>query len=98
MSGWNYLHRLEYWRELSKYDRVHVFTEIAEDHGFCFHRKGVTRAAWYEHYTRLCALDFLDRKHAEPGVYLVTTLRDLPEVRKSLCTVRIQWPPPPRGR
>jgi hypothetical protein len=93
MARWNYLHHLEYRRELSKWERVLLYIETAEDHGFCFHKKGMTRTQWHEHYTRLCAADFLDRKGADPGIWLVTTVRELPDKRITLCTVRFRWAP-----
>jgi hypothetical protein len=90
--AWNYLHEIEYRHEVSKYERALIYSESVEDHGFCFHNKDMTRTEWHEHYTRLCAFDFLDRKSAKSGTWLVTAIRDRAGQRTTLCTVRIRWP------
>ena len=91
--SWNYLHRLEYRREYSRHHRVHVYTEHVEDHGFTFQRSSMTRAEWYAHYTLLCAEDFLERKAAAPGTYLVSVYREHPSGTVDLGTVRVRWAP-----
>lgn len=91
MAGSPYLHRLEYRREISKYQRVHVYTELADDQGFCFTRRDLPRQEWYERYTRVCAEDFLETQQAEAGTWLVSTYRlPLGEEPVPLCTVRIK--------
>lgn len=88
---WNYLHTLEYRREISRYERVLAYTEHIEDHGFCFHSKGLTRVEYYEQYTKCCAVDYLRRRSAVPGSYVVTAIRHLPGSSSILCSIRIHW-------
>lgn len=47
----------------------------------------MTRTQWHEHHTRLRAADFLDRKGADPGIWLVTTVRMLPDKRVTALSV-----------
>lgn len=70
-----------------------LYIETAEDHGFRFHKKGVARTQWHEHYARFHAADFLDRKGADPGIWLVTTVRMLPDKRVTSRTAPFPWTP-----
>ena len=91
MACWNYRHRIEYKRELSKSQRVHEYTEIVEDHGWCFSHKD--QAQWHADYTQTCAEDYFRRVAAKPGRYLVTVYQELPENPVHLCTIRMTWRP-----
>jgi hypothetical protein len=75
MPTWDYWHRLEYRREIAKGNRVLEYTEYAEDAGWTFRRKGLTREEWFVYYTRCCAEDFLDRMGARPGTWVVAVYR-----------------------
>lgn len=90
MTDNRYLHRLEYRREVSKYKRELVYTELADDHGFCFRKRTRTREESLDIYTRLCAEDYLDRVHAPAGTWLITVYRLWPEP-VNLCTIRLTW-------
>jgi len=93
MAGHDYLHRIEYRRELSKYERVHTYTELADDHGFCFRRRGMTREEYLAFYTRACADDYLTRMGAAAGIWVVSVYRLVPGADPvELCMVRMRWP------
>ncbi|WP_133794264.1 hypothetical protein [Actinokineospora alba] len=70
-----------------------LYIEKADGSGFCFHKKGRSRTQWHQDYARPRAADFLDRKAAEPGIWLVTTVRVLPDKRLTLCTARFRRTP-----
>lgn len=86
----DYIHRVEYRREKSKYERELLYTEFADDHGFNFTRKGVTRKQWREFYTQVCAADYLERQSAPKGRYLISVFRG----DECICSVRMPWPLP----
>jgi tRNA U54 and U55 pseudouridine synthase Pus10 len=94
MSGWNYLHRIEYRRELTKSQRVHEYTESVEDHGWCFSHKEEHRQAWLTMYTRACAEDFLARMGARGGTFVVTVYQQRPDRRVLVVAIRMKWAPP----
>lgn len=92
MDCWNYRHRIEYKRELSKSQRVHEYTERVEDQGWCLRDKDVEQ--WRAYYTQACAEDYFSRVAAKPGSYLVTVYQERPENHVHICTIRMTWPQP----
>ncbi|HEY8371349.1 MAG TPA: hypothetical protein VIL00_01260 [Pseudonocardiaceae bacterium] len=89
---WSYWHRVEYFR-IERGARVLVDTEDIDDHGPYLGRGGP------EEYARLCAEDYLDRREAPPGRWLVVLWR-LDQGRKSrrLCETEVHWPGGPAAR
>lgn len=95
MIRWEPWHRLEYQRERAKGKCVHAYTEIVEDTGWRKWPRGYTRERWFVTYTRCCAEEFLERQHAEPGVYVVAVYRtgDTPGGDGTLMgSIRLPWP------
>jgi hypothetical protein len=91
MSTWNYLHRIEYRRELSKSQRVHEYTETVEDQGWCLSHKAEHKEQWLTRYTKACAEDWLARKGAKPGTFIVTVYQERPDRRVLVCAIRMKW-------
>jgi hypothetical protein len=91
MDGWNYLHRIEYRREVSRSQRVLEYTQIVEDQGWCLSYPGDLRTQWLTTYTRACAEDYLSRRLAPAGFFVVTVYRQLSEDRVLVCAVRMKW-------
>jgi hypothetical protein len=89
MTTWNYLHRIEYRREYSTAQRVHEYTELVEDMGWCFSHKKEQQDKWLSYYTTVCAEEYLDRVMAAPGKYLVSVYQQRPDERVHVCTVRL---------
>ncbi|MBP2322523.1 hypothetical protein JOF56_002908 [Kibdelosporangium banguiense] len=93
MAVWNYLHQIEYRRELSKSQRVHEYTETVEDQGWCFSQKSEQKQAWLAIYTRACAEDFLARRGAKGGTFVVTVYQQRPDRRVLVIAIRMKWAP-----
>jgi hypothetical protein len=55
MPTWDYWHRIEYRREIVTGGRTLKYTEVVEDAGWTFKRKGLTPEQWFVLYTRGCA-------------------------------------------
>jgi hypothetical protein len=91
MGAWNYVHRIEYRRELSKSQRVHEYTETVEDQGWCLSHPGEEREKWLAVYTRACAEDFLARRAAKPGTFVVSVYRERVDERVLVCAIRMKW-------
>jgi hypothetical protein len=89
MADWNYLHRIEYRREYSKSRRVHEYTEIVEDMGWCFSHKADIHQQWLAYYTTVCAEEYLDRNLAPHGNYLVSVYQQRPDGQVHVCTIRL---------
>ncbi|GDY28747.1 hypothetical protein GTS_03800 [Gandjariella thermophila] len=58
----------------------------------------MSRQQWREHYTRVCAEDFLPRVGALPGRWVVSVYR-LPSggERQFVTAVAVDWPPKSAG-
>ncbi|MFC5110429.1 hypothetical protein [Kibdelosporangium philippinense] len=93
VSTWNYTHDIEYRRELSKSNRVHEYTETVDDQGWCFSQKPENKEAWLTMYTQACAEDFLARRGAKPGNFVVTVYRAFPDRRVLVIAIRMKWAP-----
>ncbi|WP_415830277.1 hypothetical protein [Kibdelosporangium persicum] len=93
MSAWNYTHEIEYRRELSKGHRVHEFTETVEDQGWCFSQPPESKQAWLITYTRACAEDYLARRGAKAGTFIVTVYQQRPDRRVLVIAIRMKWSP-----
>jgi hypothetical protein len=93
MADWNYLHHIEYRRELSKSQRVHEYTETVQDQGWCFSHKEEQKQTWLSTYTRACAEDFLARKGAKGGTFVVTVYQQRPDRRVLVIAIRMKWAP-----
>lgn len=68
-------HRLEYHRVHGKGRQRHAYTECVEDNGWKLLITGMTREQWFVTYTRVCAEDFLARKNAPSGDYVIAVYR-----------------------
>jgi len=86
---WDYLHRIEYFRVLAKGERIHEHTEVVADAGWCFRRAGMTRDEWLSYYTRVCAIDYLDRRQAAPGTWLAVVYQQRGAKRRLLCSATL---------
>ncbi|MEC3982179.1 hypothetical protein [Amycolatopsis sp. H20-H5] len=80
----DYPHELRYQRE-----QLLVYTEVVDDMGFVLETHRERKEAWLVRYTTGCAEDFLDRRCAKPGQYLVSVHRLSPE-RVHLVTVPLK--------
>jgi len=85
----DYHHRIEYKRRQPGGSLVCEHVEDVDDHGWYI----VKGQEWKEHYTRGCAVEYLDRVRAKGGTYVVVVWRD--EVR--VCTVGLERVRPSRG-
>lgn len=83
----DYPHRIEYYRVLGRGERIHEYTEVVTDAGWCFRRAGMTRDEWLGYYTRVCATDYLDRTCAAPGRWLVVIDQQRGDERRLLCSI-----------
>ncbi|GAA4550244.1 hypothetical protein [Amycolatopsis samaneae] len=96
MDVWGYPHEIEYHRETAKGERAHEYTELVDDMGFVFEHRAEHRERWAVSYGTACAQDFLARKRAEPGKFLVHIYRLFPDGRTHLVSLRTRWPPATR--
>lgn len=92
MDHWGYPHELEYHRELGKGRRQHEHTELVDDMGFLLEHRAERWEGWNVRYATACAQDFLARKRAYPGVFVVSVYRLFPDARKHVVTIRLDWP------
>ncbi|MQA09555.1 MAG: hypothetical protein GEU98_13585 [Pseudonocardiaceae bacterium] len=93
MLIWDYVHHIEYRRELSKGRRIHEYTEYADDMGFCLEHRAERKQDWLVKYTRYCTEDFLGRMRAAPGTWVVSVYRACNgDERTHLVTIRMRWP------
>lgn len=93
MLVWDYLHDIEYRREIAKGKRIHEYTERADDMGFCFSRRPEDKQRWLVEYTHACAVDFFERVRAAAGTWVVSVYRTFPDKpRKHVVTIRMRWP------
>jgi hypothetical protein len=91
MDGWNYLHRIEYRRETSRSQRVLEYTQTVEDQGWCLSHPRDLRLGWLTSYTRACAEDYLARRLAKAGMFVVTVYQQRGEAQVLVCAVRMKW-------
>lgn len=101
MVSWEPWHRLEYRRETGIGTRVLKYVEHVEDTGWRSRLKGYTKQQWFTAYTRWCAEEFLGRRDAEPGHYVVTvycTGNSSTGEARLLGAVRMNWPVVPSSR
>jgi len=91
MNDWGYLHELVYHRELGKGRRQHEHTEFVDDMGFVLEHRAELWENWTVRYSTACALDFLDRKRAYPGTFLVSVYRLFPDARNHVVTIKLKW-------
>ncbi|MCU1687212.1 MAG: hypothetical protein JWQ81_7951 [Amycolatopsis sp.] len=92
MDLWGYPHELEYRREERKGFREHEYTELVDDMGFVFEHRSELWKNWTVRYTTACAQDFLQRKHAPRGTFVVSLYRLFPGERRHVVTIRLKWP------
>jgi hypothetical protein len=92
MDRWGYPHELEYRRELAKGHLKREYTELVDDMGFILEHRAERWKDWTVRYTTACAQDFLQRKRARSGTFLVTVYRLFPDERRHVVTVRMKWP------
>lgn len=92
MIDWGYPHELEYRRERAKGLREHEYTELVDDMGFVFEHRAEIWKDWTVRYTTACAQDFLLRKRAKAGTFVVSVYRLFPHERTHVVTVRMAWP------
>ncbi|MFE0028415.1 hypothetical protein [Amycolatopsis sp. NPDC059021] len=93
MDVWGYPHQLEYYREVAKDRRVHEYTELVDDMGFVLEHHAERWKKWQVRYGTACAEDFLTRKCAKPGRFVVHIYRLFPDSRKHLVSLRMKWQP-----
>ena len=91
MAGWNYRHRIEYRRETGD-SRTLEYVETVQDQGWCFTQQPALRQAWLTTYTRACAEDYLERRLARAGTFVVTVYQDREEGLVLVCAIRLKWP------
>jgi hypothetical protein len=92
MDSYGYPHELEYRRELGD-GRVHEYTELVDDMGFVLEHRHDRYAGWTARYGAACAHDYLFRKRARPGIFVVSVYRLRPDGREHVVTLRLSWPP-----
>jgi hypothetical protein len=93
MDRYGYPHELEYRRELAPGERVHEYTELVDDMGFVLEHRHDRYEGWTVRYGTACAHDYLSRKRARPGIFVVSVYRLLLEGRDHVVTIRVSWPP-----
>lgn len=101
MPTWDYWHRIEYRREISKDNYVHAHTELADDHGWTFCHDPERRQQWLADYTRACAADFLSRQAAKSGTWRVSVWRTGTTTQgqgEHICSIKMRWPTPASQR
>src|SRR4051794_41800465 len=91
MDRYGYPHELEYRREVAPGERVHEYTELVDDMGFVLEHRSERYQGWTVRYGTACAHDYLSRKRARPGGFVVSVYRLFPERREPARTI-------PRGR
>jgi hypothetical protein len=94
MVIWEPWHVLEYHRIHAKGQQTHAYTERVEDNGWKLIISGMTREQWFTTYTRACAEDFLERRCAPKGTYVIAvyrTGRSPDGDRLALGSIRIKW-------
>ncbi|MGW4064697.1 hypothetical protein ACWEGE_40865 [Amycolatopsis sp. NPDC004747] len=92
MDRYGYPHELEYRREAGR-ERVLEYTELVDDMGFVLEHRSDRYRGWTVRYGTACAHDYLFRKRARPGTFVVSIYRLFPERREHVVTVRVNWPP-----
>lgn len=92
MDTWGYPHELEYRREVPGGERVHEYTELVDDMGFVLEHRSDRYAGWTARYGAACAHDYLARKRAKAGTFLVSVYRLFPNYRTHVVAVRVKWP------
>ncbi len=97
MDSYGYPHELEYRREIAPGERVHEYTELVDDMGFVLEHRSHRYQGWTVRYGTACAYDYLFRKRARPGTFVVSVYRLFPERRDHVVTVRVNWPPEKTG-
>lgn len=97
MDRFGYPHELEYRREIRTGERVHEYTELVDDMGFLLEHRRERYESWTVRYGTACAEDFLTRKRAKPGTFVVSVYRLFPGRRDHVVTVRLEWPPKKSG-
>jgi hypothetical protein len=91
MVSWDYTYRIEYHRVLGRDKRALEYVEVVEDAGFCMSRVGMTQQEWLVHYTKVCAVDYLERVNPRPGEWLVIVYRTPKGVaRTTVCSIRMR--------
>lgn len=96
MPVWDYWHRIEYRREISKDNYKHVYNEYVEDHGWTFCHDENRIAQWLADYTHTCAVDYLERHAAAPGVWRVSVWRTGTTRQGQgthICSIKLRWEP-----
>ncbi|MEV6440550.1 hypothetical protein [Amycolatopsis sp. NPDC051716] len=97
MDSYGYPHELEYLREVTPGERVHEYTELVDDMGFVLEHRSHRYQGWTVRYGTACAHDYLSRKRARPGTFVVSVYRLFPERRDHVVTIRVNWPPEKTG-
>lgn len=92
MDRYGYPHELEYRREAGE-RRVHEYTELVDDMGFVLEHRSERYQGWTVRYGTACAHDYLSRKRAKPGTFVVSVYRLFPGRRDHVVTIRVSWPP-----
>lgn len=87
-----YLYALEYYRQVERDRREHVYTETVDDHGFVFEHDPAKRDQWLVRYTHTCAEEYFARARACPGNWLVHVYRLLDGERHHVVSIRMSWP------
>jgi hypothetical protein len=93
MDRYGYPHELEYRREVAPGERVHEYTELVDDMGFVLEHRSERYEGWTVRYGTACAHDYLSRKRARAGTFLVSVYRLFPGRRDHVVTIRVNWPP-----
>jgi hypothetical protein len=96
MDRYGYPHELEYRREAGD-RRVHEYTELVDDMGFVLEHRSERYEGWTVRYGTACAHDYLSRKRARPGTFVVSVYRLRPGRRDHVVTIRLSWPPKKSG-
>lgn len=86
-----HLHAIEYYRQLDRDRREHVYTEVVDDQGFVLVHDPAKIQQWLVHYTRACAEDYLARVYAHEGDWLVHVYRLLDDERRHIVSIRMHW-------
>ncbi|MEV6827692.1 hypothetical protein [Amycolatopsis sp. NPDC051102] len=97
MGSEGYPHRLEYRREVAPGAWVHEYTELVDDMGFVMEHRRDRYRDWTVRYGTECACDFLFRRRARPGTFVVDIYRLFPGRCEHVVTVRVDWPPEKTG-
>jgi hypothetical protein len=68
-------------------------SELVDDMGFLLEHRSERYRGWTVRYGTACAHDYLSRKRARPGTFVVSVYRLFPGRRDHVVTVRVNWPP-----